>query len=73
MCGIDITEDCSKKVHNILGLNYENTMDLVGKTFAIEGDYTSQNIFLNNERMLLRSLYGGGHYIPAIFINKVKF
>lgn len=70
-CYDDFTEDCSKEIHNVLGLDYSVTENCVNMTFSAENHLEGDNAVLNVEAQKWDE--HGAHYIPSVIINFVAY
>ena len=67
-CYTDFSEDCSKNVHEELGLSWSKTTDCVDASFN-EAENDNELLKEDAVEWVLR----GPHFIPAVVINKISY
>lgn len=67
-CYTDFSEDCSKTVHNELGINWDKTQDCIKEANDESND---ENKLLSTDA--IEWTLRGPHFIPAIVINKITY
>ena len=71
LCYDDFTEDCSKAVHDRLGLNFTETQECVENSFSNKGTEDEDNSILGEDYLYWEET--GYAYVPAVIINCVKY
>ena len=71
MCYEEINEECSRKDHKKIGLDFDVTQNCVNETFSRKGDYNSANEKLKAERTRWKQY--GAAYWPMLSINEKTF
>ena len=70
-CYKDFTEDCSKMVHNKVGLDWNKTVEWVNNSFLNKDTADEDNSILGEDYEYWNE--GGYTYTPAIMINDMKY
>ena len=71
LCYEEINEECSRKIHKKIGLEFDDTQKCVNNTFSRSGDYNSANEKLKAEKARWKQY--GAAYWPMISINEKTF
>lgn len=70
-CYKDFTEDCTKMIHNKLGLDWNKTSEWVKNSFVNKDTADEDNIILGEDYEYWNE--GGYVYTPAVMINDLKY
>ena len=70
-CYNDFSEECSKTIHNEVGIDYGQTMECVNESFSETSYDEGTNQILDAEVEAWNN--HGAHYIPSIIINQVAY
>ena len=67
-CYTDFTEDCSRNIHQEIGIDWRATNQCVEDSFSTTGD---ENLML--EQDAIEWVLRGPHFVPAVVINKMTY
>ena len=70
-CRSKVTEPCSKKAHEMTGLDFKKTMRCVDKSFSDPVTRKGDNPVLEHQYLTWRS--AGSHIFPGVIINNSSY
>ena len=70
-CRAKVTEPCSKKAHEMTGLDFKKTMRCVDKSFSDPVTRKGDNPVLEHQYLTWRS--AGSHIFPGVIINNSSY
>jgi hypothetical protein len=70
-CYTDFTEDCSKRIHEKVGIDYNTTMQCVEESFTNKGTQDEDNSILGEDFEFW--VESGFQFTPSVIINDIKY